>query len=126
MRVSIFICNLLAGYDIPKDTLLVGNVYQVHRSPKEWPDPEVFNPQRFLNAEGQFETRAGWLPFSTGKRVCVGETVAKTDMLLCIAELFQRFTFLPDESASPLTGAYDTVAFGMLAKPYKITVRPRD
>ena len=93
-----------------------------------WPDPEEFRPERFLDESGKFVTHPGWLPFSTGMRVCVGESVAKIDMHLCIATLFQQFSVLPDPDGEKLEGLYNLkqTPLNMIAERYKIVFQARE
>ncbi len=116
------------GYDIPKGTVLASNFSQIHTDPAVWPDPEAFKPERFLDGGGNFVTHPGWLPFSAGKRGCVGEVVAKSDMFLSMVFLFQRFTFVPDASSEKLEGACDKARLPMMVipKPFKIIAKSRE
>ncbi len=110
------------GYDIPKGTYIVGNIYQAHRDPVAWPDPEEFRPERFMDEAGNFATHPGWLPFSAGKRVCVGEAVAKIDLHLCMVTLFQQFSVLADPRGRQLDCSYDVshTPFEIVSERYKI------
>jgi len=54
-------------YLIPKDTLVVANIYAALRDPV-WGDPENFRPESFLNASNQIVNTSHLLPFSLGKR----------------------------------------------------------
>ncbi|CAJ0751181.1 11309_t:CDS:2 [Entrophospora sp. SA101] len=52
---------------IPKNTMASVNIWAVHRDPQSWPDPEKFNPERFLSSKGDNNLHA-WMPFSAGPR----------------------------------------------------------
>ena len=69
----------LGGYDIPKDTMLITNIWAIHHDVDEWKKPEVFNPERFLDTEGKFSAAGArsYLPFSAGRRGCLGESLAE-------------------------------------------------
>ena len=56
----------LCGYVIPKDTVVITNLYSLHRDPKVWPKPEVMNPERFLNEEGMLVNVDKNMPFGIG------------------------------------------------------------
>ena len=68
----------LAGYRVPKDTVVIVNLGYVHLDPNCWENPTSFNPHRHIDANGQLITNSGnFLPFSAGRRVCAGEALAK-------------------------------------------------
>ena len=68
----------LAGYRVPKDTVVLVNLMNVHLDPNCWENPNSFNPRRHIDADGQLITNSGnFLPFSAGRRVCAGESLAK-------------------------------------------------
>ncbi|KAK6963666.1 cytochrome P450 2U1, partial [Biomphalaria glabrata] len=95
------ICNkdtTLAGYTIPKGTIVMPNLDAIHASKEIWGDPEKFRPERFLDAKGNIIKREELMPFSIGRRICLGESLAKMELFLYLSTLFQKFEFLP---ASP-------------------------
>ncbi|CAG7828491.1 unnamed protein product, partial [Allacma fusca] len=83
---------VIGGHYIPKNTLVVGNLHAVHHDQKTWGDPNYFRPERFLSSdETSLVKHEAFLPFSIGKRVCIGETLAKTELYLFITSIFQKF-----------------------------------
>ena len=56
--------------------------------------PEVFNPDRFINESGAFETPKEFIPISAGRRKCIGTQLAKWELLLYMASLIKAFTFM--------------------------------
>ncbi|XP_028368155.1 cytochrome P450 2J2-like [Phyllostomus discolor] len=87
----------LAGYYIPKGTMLMTNLTALHRDPTEWTTPDTFNPEHFLE-NGQFKKREAFLPFSLGKRACLGEQLAKAELFIFFTTLLQKFTFKPPDN----------------------------
>jgi len=81
----------LGGYTIPKDTLIIPNLYAAHFDEEAWGDPENFRPERFINEKGQFEKNDALMAFSYGKRVCLGESLARDELYIFLVSLFQRF-----------------------------------
>ncbi|XP_034017693.1 vitamin D 25-hydroxylase [Thalassophryne amazonica] len=79
------------GYTIPKGTMVITNLYSVHFDEKYWNEPEIFSPQRFLDNNGNFLKREAFLPFSLGRRHCVGEQLARMEMFLFFTTVMQRF-----------------------------------
>ncbi|XP_038594155.1 cytochrome P450 2K1-like [Micropterus salmoides] len=61
----------------------------------EWESPHTFNPSHFLDEEGKFVRRDAFMPFSAGRRVCLGESLAKMELFLLFTSLLQRFRFTP-------------------------------
>ncbi|KAL8566458.1 hypothetical protein ACOMHN_015094 [Nucella lapillus] len=116
----------VGGYDVPKDTMVLVNLWALAHDPQLWEEPHTFNPERFLDEQGQLKpTPKGWLPFSAGPRMCVGETVAKAELLLLLTSLLQRFVLsLPRGQAfCPVSLVGSMVSH--LPTPYKIVVTPR-
>uniref|UniRef100_A0A8W8IQX5 Steroid 17-alpha-hydroxylase/17,20 lyase n=1 Tax=Magallana gigas TaxID=29159 RepID=A0A8W8IQX5_MAGGI len=93
----------IGGYDVPKGTTVLIYFWALHHDPKQWKDPEQFDPHRFLDENGKmkFIKPESWLPFSAGRRVCLGETFAKPEILLMCANLLQRFEISLPEGVKP-------------------------
>ncbi|XP_063043907.1 vitamin D 25-hydroxylase [Engraulis encrasicolus] len=82
---------LVSGYTIPRGTMVITNLYSVHFDEKYWGNPDVFSPERFLDSNGNFVRREAFLPFSLGRRHCLGEQLARMEMFLFFSTLLQRF-----------------------------------
>ncbi|XP_029355130.1 cytochrome P450 2J2-like [Echeneis naucrates] len=85
----------LNKYTIPKGTIIIATLHSVLRDESVWETPHSFNPQHFLDQEGKFRKREAFLPFSAGKRVCLGEQLARMELFLFFTSLLQRFSFSP-------------------------------
>ncbi|XP_019623532.1 PREDICTED: cytochrome P450 2U1-like [Branchiostoma belcheri] len=91
-------------YDIPKGIKVLPNLYSLHMDPAYWPDPDRFDPGRFLDAEGDvIKKPEGFMLFSGGRRVCLGEQLARMELFLFFSTLLQSFTFKTPEGAPPPT-----------------------
>ncbi|XP_043222694.1 cytochrome P450 307a1-like [Amphibalanus amphitrite] len=88
--------STIGGYDISKDTLVFINNYELNTSPQLWTDPATFNPGRFVK-NGAMVKPPHFLPFSTGKRSCMGSKMLSNITFLTIGCLLQKFDIsLPD------------------------------
>eukprot|EP00058_Branchiostoma_floridae_P019613 XP_002605103.1 hypothetical protein BRAFLDRAFT_84227 [Branchiostoma floridae] len=115
----------VSGYDIPKGTQVLVNLYSIHKDPAYWPDPDRFDPERFLDAEGNVITKPeSFLPFSAGRRVCPGEQLAGMELFLFFSTLLQSFTLSAPEGAPP---ANTDGVFGLTltSPPFKLCATPR-
>ncbi|KAM4704891.1 cytochrome P450 2F2-like [Rhinophrynus dorsalis] len=83
------------GFTIPKGTTVMPFLSSVLSDTTQWETPEQFNPGHFLDDKGQFRPRSAFMVFSAGKRVCLGENLARTELFLFFCSLLQKFTFRP-------------------------------
>uniref|UniRef100_A0A3P9N2W6 Cytochrome P450, family 2, subfamily N, polypeptide 13 n=1 Tax=Poecilia reticulata TaxID=8081 RepID=A0A3P9N2W6_POERE len=101
--------TVLGGYFIPKGTAVMPNLTSVLFDKNEWETPDSFNPKHFLDEDGRFIRKEAFLPFSAGKRACLGEGLARMELFLFFVILFQKFHFsTPDGvelSTEGITGA---------------------
>jgi hypothetical protein len=73
------------------------NLWSVLHDREHWGDPEVFRPERFLDADGRFIKDEFIVQFGAGKRVCFGETLDRNMLFLIFSTLMQEFIFkIPD------------------------------
>ncbi|XP_062621579.1 cytochrome P450 2C28-like [Saccostrea cucullata] len=91
---------------IPKDAILIPNLYSVLFDSNVFEDPEVFRPERFLDAEGRLINTDKVITFSVGRRVCLGESLARMELFLFASSIVQRFRILPadPQQIPPLKG----------------------
>uniref|UniRef100_A0A1J3G4Q4 Cytochrome P450 81D11 n=1 Tax=Noccaea caerulescens TaxID=107243 RepID=A0A1J3G4Q4_NOCCA len=77
----------VAGYDMPRDTMLLTNAWAMHRDPSLWEEPETFKPERF-EKEGEAQKL---MPFGKGRRACPGAELGKRLVTLALGCLIQCF-----------------------------------
>jgi cytochrome P450 len=115
----------LGKYNIPKGHLAVLNLYAMHMNPETWSEPRQFRPERFLDAENNIVNAHKILPFGLGKRVCIGEPMARFTIFVYFTALLQKYTFsvVPGKrTPSPL----DPLAGVTLSpKPYSALIKQR-
>ncbi len=74
--------SLEAGkYHIPSHTRIVCNLGAILTDPKHFPNPEKFDPTRYINQHGQFQQHPQVIPFGIGKRRCIGKL--KIHLVFC-------------------------------------------
>ncbi|KAA0703071.1 Steroid 21-hydroxylase [Triplophysa tibetana] len=114
----------IAGYFIPKNTIIIPNLFGAHHDPEVWKDPYSFRPERFLK-DGGGSIRA-LIPFGGGARLCLGEAVAKMEMFLFTAYLLRDFQFLPASKEEPLPDLRGVASVVLKVKPYTVIARSRE
>jgi cytochrome P450 len=82
---------MLAGYALPAGTDVLVSPYMVQRHPSYWPEPDRFDPDRFLPEAGASRNRFVYLPFGLGPRACIGEHLAQVEMHVHAVMLARRF-----------------------------------
>ncbi|KAL3862685.1 hypothetical protein ACJMK2_008638 [Sinanodonta woodiana] len=87
----------IRGFHIPKGMQMLPDISSVLSDPAVWGDPENFRPERFVSEEGTLLKPDEFIPFFTGKRNCLGESLARMELFLFISALVQRFEIMPPE-----------------------------
>nr|AHG55084.1 cytochrome P450 [Tetranychus cinnabarinus] len=102
----------IGPYNVPKDSLVFFNFWSVHHDPNLWPNPDKFDPNRFLIENGNKVIKPPYLvPFSAGKRACPGEGLANVELFLYTVGILQRFKIKSDKPLS-----FDA-KFGLTRRP---------
>ncbi|KAM8953573.1 cytochrome P450 2K4-like [Pelodytes ibericus] len=86
---------MFKGYYLPKGTYVIPLLESVLYDQTQFDKPDSFCPEHFLDEGGRFVRSAAFMPFSAGKRACIGETLAVMELFLFFTRLMQRFTFHP-------------------------------
>ncbi|XP_034046726.1 cytochrome P450 2K1-like [Thalassophryne amazonica] len=86
---------IFQGYLIKKGTTVFPLLTSVLHDENEWESPHTFKPSHFLDEEGKFIKRDAFMPFSAGRRVCLGESLARMELFLFFSSLVQHFEFCP-------------------------------
>jgi cytochrome P450 len=81
----------LRGYRIPAGANIVMSQWIMHRNPRYFPDPEKFDPDRWLDPAMQKLPKFAYFPFGGGPRICIGNTFAMMEAVLLVATIAQRF-----------------------------------
>ena len=102
----------VCGRRVPRRSYVVVMPWIVHRHRRLWPDPERFDPDRFLPDPARGHGRYAYIPFGVGLHVCVAASLAVAEILVAMAVLGQRLRF--------------RLAPGQRIEPAWSTLRPKD
>ncbi|KAH8897412.1 cytochrome P450 [Thozetella sp. PMI_491] len=83
---------------IPKGTIVGVQNYTMHLNEEAFPNPEEWNPERWLVKEGDELRKEAWVPFSVGPRKCIGINLAQMELSKITAAFFRRFDASIDAS----------------------------
>ncbi|XP_077699703.1 cytochrome P450 1B1 [Canis aureus] len=108
------------GYHIPKDTVVFVNQWSVNHDPVKWPNPEDFDPARFLDKDGFIDKdlASSVMIFSVGKRRCIGEELSKMQLFLFISILAHQCNF----KANPEEPSKMDFNYGLTIKPKAFSI----
>ena len=81
--------------------MIFGSLYHIMHDPDHFKDPHLFNPDRFLDENGQFVQNDRVTPFGIGKRICLGQSLAEKEFYLFCAGIMQQFKVQKDENNPP-------------------------
>ena len=84
--------TVVGGFTIPKDSKIFINVWAIHRNPNVWENPLKFDPDRFLDKSYDFKGNDfNYLPFGSGRRICVGMAMGERIVLYNLATFLHSF-----------------------------------
>ena len=113
----------LDGHLITKGTTVYVFTYMIHRDPKYFPDPEIFEPERFLPDNTQDRHPYAFVPFAAGRRNCVGQRFAMMELKVILASMFRKFNLLSLLSTKELEPCTDIILKPTNGVPVKISLR---
>lgn len=88
--------DVFKGYQIPRGTPILGNLWAINRNPREYPEPLKFMPERFIGElRAPFPNKKGHNVFGWGRRVCSGEPLAQQSLFFTAACLLWAFEMRP-------------------------------
>ncbi|KIX01994.1 uncharacterized protein Z518_07933 [Rhinocladiella mackenziei CBS 650.93] len=118
------------GYFIPKGTAITGNVWAIHRNPRDFPEPDKFRPERYYGGlERPYPNKQGHNAFGWGRRQCSGQPLAEQGLFLTIATLLWAFDIKPGLDKNGNEVSLDIFAYtkseNMRPEPFKARFLPR-
>ncbi|XP_055834163.1 cytochrome P450 81C13-like [Solanum dulcamara] len=121
----------IGGYDIPKHTILMVNVWAIHRDPELWDEPKKFKPERFEGMEGAKEGfNYKFVPFGMGRRACPGTNMGMHIVSLVLGSLVQWFDWkssmeFEENYSNFMDACYDSKVSCSKDKPLEAICIPR-
>ncbi|XP_070609880.1 cytochrome P450 2J5-like [Erythrolamprus reginae] len=113
----------LNGFLIPKGAIILPDLRSVLFDPEQWDTPEEFNPNHFLDKEGNFVKNDAFLPFGAGARVCLGELLANMEIFHIFTQLLRAFRLEPPEGVELSEKSVTALILHPIS--YKICAVPR-
>lgn len=81
-----------------KGTVWLINLYELHRDPEFWKEPERFIPERFSETSKK-DFSDYYFPFGAGPRMCVGNNFSMYEMVFTIAEIIKKYTLITEKKS---------------------------
>ncbi|XP_031342518.1 cytochrome P450 4C1-like isoform X2 [Photinus pyralis] len=94
--------ELPSGYTIPKGTICFMHIFELHRNPEVFPNPEQFDPERFSNENSKHRHPFAYIPFSAGPRNCIGQRFAFLEVKVMVSSILRKFRLEPVDSFDKL------------------------
>ncbi|KAG8448789.1 hypothetical protein GDO86_015743, partial [Hymenochirus boettgeri] len=116
--------TIFRGYKLPKGTNIIPVLASVHSDPEKYNDPQKFDPHNFLDKNNGFKNNEAFMPFSSGKRICVGESLARMELFLFFTTLLQNFTFQPTQDPKHIDLTPSVSGVGNVPVPYELCTIP--
>uniref|UniRef100_A0A6I8PT51 Cytochrome P450 n=1 Tax=Ornithorhynchus anatinus TaxID=9258 RepID=A0A6I8PT51_ORNAN len=113
------------GYILPKGTDVFPLLGSALRDPKYFSCPDGFNPGHFLDDEGRFKKNEAFVPFASGRRVCLGEAMARMELFLYFTTVLQSFSLRSLIPAKDIDISPQVSGFSNIPPTYKFCVVPR-
>ncbi|KAJ7598144.1 cytochrome P450 [Mycena floridula] len=113
------------GYLIPKDSIVICNIWKMSQDPEAYADPATFNPERFLGVSPEQDPRE--IIFGFGRRLCPGRLLADASIYITIAMCTATLNITPSvENGKVFVPKYQPES-GTVShiRPFKCTITPR-
>ncbi|XP_029329771.1 cytochrome P450 2B9-like [Mus caroli] len=112
--------TIFRGYLLPKNTEVYPILSSALHDPQYFVQPDSFNPEHFLDANGALKKSEAFLPFSTGKRICLGESIARNELFLFFTSILQNFSVASPVASKDIDLTPKESGIGKIPPTYQI------
>ncbi|CAM5129233.1 unnamed protein product [Natator depressus] len=113
------------GHVRREGTTVIPLLSSVLRDTSWFKNTDVFDPGHFLDGSGHFQKSNAFMPFSAGKHVCVGESLAHMEVFLFLTAILQCYTLEPLGDLGTLNTSPVESGLGNIPHPYELRLLPR-
>lgn len=114
--------TVIADCLIKKSTMVLPFLWAAHMNPYVWPYPDEYRPERFLDEDGHYVSRTEFIPFQTGKRMCLGSELARMLLTLYTGIMLRNFEVTLSEQSKNVT-LEGTCGITLTPKPHTFSIK---
>ncbi|CAG9783638.1 unnamed protein product [Diatraea saccharalis] len=114
----------LNGFKIPAGAQVVPLINWVHMDPNLWEEPKSFNPSRFIDENGKIKRPEYFMPFGVGRRMCLGDILARMEMFMFFSCLMHQYDVELNEG-DPMPSLEGIVGATIAPKAFRVRFVPR-
>uniref|UniRef100_A0A8C6W408 Cytochrome P450 n=1 Tax=Nannospalax galili TaxID=1026970 RepID=A0A8C6W408_NANGA len=116
--------TLFRGYLLPKNTEVYPLLSSALHDPHYFEKPDTFYPDHFLDANGALKKNEAFMPFSIGKRICLGEGIARNELFLFFTTILQNFSVASPVAPKDIDLTPKESGVGRIPPTYQISFLP--